>query len=58
VLFKEKEDSEMDYEIITVNEYYGNNFSYKRQAILYEDGTLEYLPEPEPPEEQEENYDV
>jgi len=42
-----KEVSEMSYEIITVNEYYGNNFCSKRQAKLYENGKLEYLPIPE-----------
>jgi hypothetical protein len=44
----------MSFEIITVNEFYGNNFSYKRQAKLYENGTLEYLPEPDIQDEEEE----
>ncbi|MBV7509782.1 hypothetical protein KW850_32405 [Bacillus sp. sid0103] len=44
----------MSYEIIQVNEYYGNNFSGSRLAKLYSNGRLEYLPEPDPPEENEE----
>jgi hypothetical protein len=40
-------------EIITVHEYFGNNFSTTRQAKL-ENGRLEYLPEPEYEEEDEE----
>jgi hypothetical protein len=38
----------MEYEIITVNHYYANNFSGKKQAKLYENGDLEYLPFIEP----------
>jgi hypothetical protein len=52
VLLK-KEVGEMSYEIITVNEYYGNNLSSKKQAKLYENGWLEYLPDPEPEEQEE-----
>lgn len=37
----------MKFEIIEVNEYFGNNFSGSG-------GRLEYLPEPELPEEDEE----
>lgn len=37
----------MSFEIITVNEYYGNNFCSKRQAKLYENGKLEFIPIPE-----------
>nr|WP_263327856.1 hypothetical protein [Neobacillus sp. Marseille-Q6967] len=42
----------MDYEIITVYEYYGNNLEQTRQAKLYANGILEYLPEPEWPDEE------
>lgn len=41
-------------EVITVSEYYGNNLETTRQAILYRDGTIEYLPEPDYEEEEEE----
>ena len=40
-------------EVITVSEYYGNNLETVRQAILYRDGTIEYLPEPDYEEEEE-----
>ena len=48
----------VDYEIITIHEYFGNNFSRSRQAKLYSNGLIEYLPEPEyedtPDEEKDE----
>lgn len=44
----------MSFEIITVNEYYGNNFCSKRQAKLYENGKLEFIPIPE--SEETESY--
>lgn len=43
----------MDYEIITVHEYSGNNFERVYKAKLYENGSLEYLPEPEIEEDEE-----
>jgi hypothetical protein len=36
----------MSFVIITVHEHEGNFFSHSREAKLYENGTLEYLPEP------------
>jgi hypothetical protein len=36
----------MSFVIITVHEHYGNFFSRSREAKLFENGTLEYLPEP------------
>ncbi|WP_158553339.1 hypothetical protein [Peribacillus saganii] len=36
----------MGFELITVNEYCGNNYCGSQQAKLYEDGRLEYLPPP------------
>lgn len=44
----------MRYQIITVNEYYSNEFVISREAKLYENGALEYLPEPEYKEDEEE----
>ncbi|MBY6087009.1 hypothetical protein [Priestia flexa] len=45
-------------ELITVYEHSGNNFETARQAILYRDGSIDYLPEPEyeEDEEMEEDY--
>ncbi|MGP6151340.1 hypothetical protein [Priestia flexa] len=40
-------------EVIDVYEHWGNNFETTRQAILYRDGTIEYLPEPDYEEEEE-----
>jgi hypothetical protein len=45
----------MDYEIITVHEYSGNNLEQTRQAKLYTNGTLEYFPEPEYDDDEEMN---
>lgn len=42
----------MNYESITVHEYDGNNFDRSREAKLFENGTLEYFPEPEYEEEE------
>jgi hypothetical protein len=47
----------MDYELITVREYWGNNFEGSRQAKLYADGRLVYEPEPDYPDEDEEEDD-
>lgn len=44
----------MNYEIITVHEYYGNNFDRSREAMLFENGRLEFFPEPEYEEVEEE----
>ncbi|MCG7314929.1 hypothetical protein MHL30_17560 [Priestia flexa] len=41
-------------EVIDVYEHWGNNFETVRKAILYRDGTIEYLPEPEYEEGEEE----
>lgn len=43
----------MNYELITVHHHFGNNLEGKCEAKLYENGTLEYLPEPEPEEDEE-----
>jgi hypothetical protein len=43
----------MDYEIIMVHEYDGNNFDRSREAKLFTNGTLEYEPEPEYDEDDE-----
>jgi hypothetical protein len=48
----------MEYEFINVDEYYGNNFERTRQAKLYKDGTLEYLPEPEYEDQNDEQLEV
>jgi hypothetical protein len=45
----------MNYEIITVNEYFGNNLERTRQAKLYKNGTLEFLPEPVYEDDEEDN---
>jgi hypothetical protein len=42
----------MDYELITVHEYDGNNFDRSREAKLFENGKLDYLAEPEYEEEE------
>jgi hypothetical protein len=42
------------FEIITVTEFYGNDFSSQRKAIYLGKGRVRYLPDPEP-EEIEEN---
>jgi hypothetical protein len=39
---------------IRVNEYDGNDFNRSREAKLYENGTIEYLPEPDYEEEEHE----
>lgn len=44
----------MNFESITVHEYEGNDFDRSRKAKLYENGKLEYLPEPDYPDEEEE----
>jgi hypothetical protein len=41
----------MNFELITVNEYYGNSYCGSREAKLYTDGRLEYIPLPEYPDD-------
>jgi hypothetical protein len=45
----------MNYEIITVHEYSGNNLETTHQAKLYADGTLQYFPEPQYDDDEEMN---
>ncbi|MEH6992615.1 hypothetical protein V7075_07855 [Neobacillus drentensis] len=47
----------MEYEIITVNHYWGNSFEGSRQAKLFADGRIEYEPEPDYPDFEEEEDD-
>jgi hypothetical protein len=44
----------MDYELITVREYWGNNLESTREAKQYSDGRIELVPLPDyPPDEEE-----
>jgi hypothetical protein len=47
----------MDYELITVREYWGNNLESTRTAKLFSNGQLEYEPEPDYEEAQEEEVE-
>jgi hypothetical protein len=39
------------YELILVYEYWGNSFEGTREAKLYADGRLDYIPLPEYPDD-------
>lgn len=41
----------MNFEIITIHEHYGNFAEGSREAKLFADGSIEYVPEPDYPDE-------
>jgi len=48
----------MKFEIVFVNEYSGNNFCGRREARYYENGHLEYIPEPDLPDEDDDEEEM